>query len=143
VTTCLFSSIVFLPALLSWLTRQRRDELPMEETAPVNVCLAPCPSPTVADPRMQSAIAVAESTVEPNNAATDSYVDAIEDEVAALVVAAAQPSAGRIDPPHDEVPIVPRRRAAPPAEALPAADNAPERGKSVLRHLASIRQSER
>jgi hopanoid biosynthesis associated RND transporter like protein HpnN len=124
VTTCLFSSIVFFPALLSWLTRHRAEvEQPPEAPPP--------PEPAAAEVPADDDELVAQQ---------------IEDEVAALVISISA-SAKPPDEPGaipSVQPVVPRRVA--PAEPIPPAlqpSPSGERRTSPLSHLASIRQSER
>lgn len=135
VTTCLFSSIVFFPALLAWLTRHRPDEVIEEPvTEPIAAPLAHV-EPAVA------AVQIVES--EPDE---EHLAQQVEDEVAALVLAASLPPPAEPEEPPELPALIPRRRLhVEPSEPLPAphvAAGAGNRG-SGLRHLGGIRQSDR
>ena len=135
VTTCLFSSIVFFPALLAWLTRNRVADLDPE-----------APPPIVADP--------ADAAIAPDRVDEDREAEQIEDHVAALVLAASEsPDRHPSLPLPRELaatsPAVPRRRVAPHEQSTirrlpePPDEQPDERRRSLLSHLSGVRQSDR
>jgi hopanoid biosynthesis associated RND transporter like protein HpnN len=131
VTTCLFSSIVFFPALLAWLTSGRAADV-VAESPPAALAESAVP------------------TVWPKSANEACDAEQIEDQVAALVLAASEspdpdlpfhvPQALAALPP-----AIPRRRAAPlEPSTIPRPPEPPdERRRDLLSHLAGVRQSER
>jgi hypothetical protein len=140
VTTCLFSSIVFFPALLSWLTRSRPDETtPQLELHPESAVTRLPPMPA-AEPDLTGGPPPAE----------DQLSEQIEDAVTALVLAATEP-ADVAEPEAEPAPLlevapaIPRRRTLPTIADVADGESSPppHRGTSPLRHLAAVRQSER
>jgi hypothetical protein len=139
ITTCLFSSIVFFPALLSWLTRNRPEEVRPQTVVPQEVAAAPVPPAPAAEP----AIAIAPPPAE------DPLSEQIEDAVTALVLAATEPADAAEHEPEpapvlDSAPAIPRRRTLPAIADVASEDSSPpHRGSSPLRHLAAVRESDR
>ncbi|MEX2176987.1 MAG: MMPL family transporter [Pirellulaceae bacterium] len=137
VTTCLGASIISFPALLHWMTRHRA------EVEPAHVHKRP---PLAAEPRRRrqrsSRVPLLASGMRqlPDGFSTQKITTESSKSSAEKPVEPA-----RIDPPHVETTIAPRRRpsAESQQEAESAADESEAQPASILRHLAGDGQSER
>jgi hopanoid biosynthesis associated RND transporter like protein HpnN len=147
VTTCLFSSIVFFPALLAWLTRNRVDR-PAAEPADAaredasQIASRDVPIVTTAPPALGQFVAIA--AAQPLD--EQQIIEQVENEVAALVLEASAQAQAKSEPASSPAPIVPRRRpdATPADEDQPTGDSPEQGGRGAgLRHLAGRRQSDR
>ena len=170
VTTCLFSSIVFFPAMLAWLTRSRAEQATTEAAAaereevrqfePAAVALDALAPPDAPPPVAVVPEPPAEPPVEPPAVAAEhneqqrgeqsldeqQIIEQVENEVAALVLEASAHAHAKPEPVPPPPPIVPRRRpeTASSDETRPAGDSAEPGGRGAgLRHLAGPRQSDR
>ena len=150
VTTCLFSSIVFCPALLSWLTRNRPEpvneseawqgEAPAEPRAPtIDGGVERVDVPPAVDLRdkafhdpIADPVPVRSATLTPGQSFEDSQPAPNHLEPASEIV-------HYIDPP---APAVPRRRTSPP-ERQAADTSTAARPATPLLHLAGHRESDR
>jgi preprotein translocase subunit SecF len=139
VTTCLFSSVVFFPALLAWLTRNR-----IEAEAPPN--RIPEISP-VMDVPCENAIEPAWSALAEEETELIAEPEPVADEVVPPAIEVRSPDVEELEL-DAEPSLVPRRRIEPPAEQpapaphIAAGDPAKSRG-AALAHLAERRESER
>jgi uncharacterized protein len=129
VTTCLFSSILFFPALLRWMTRNRPEEVVSDEPIPEAVAALDTPTAgeMVAGLVAPTVAAMVEAAVEPLE--QESEVEA-EDEAES-------------EPLAEPIPAIPRRRALPAIADVGDQAATSGRGASPLRHLASLRESDR
>ena len=169
VTTCLFSSIVFFPAMLAWLTRNRVEQLAAQaaavgreevrQTEPATVEMAAPPPPEVPPPvavvpeppalPAEPPVVAAEhedQTRAEQPLDEQQIIEQVENEVAALVLEASAHAHAKPEPAPSPPPIVPRRRPEPASadENPPADDSAEPGGRGAgLRHLAGPRQSDR
>jgi hopanoid biosynthesis associated RND transporter like protein HpnN len=128
VTTCLFSSIVFFPGLLRWLTRHRADEPPAEtetnNAASLEVAIVDMTPPAEAEAQEE-----AQAEEEP------------EEQV--LVTVASRMPEIELQQPAYSSPAIPRRRViASEGDAEESAEPSAANGSSPLRHLA-VRESRR
>jgi hopanoid biosynthesis associated RND transporter like protein HpnN len=135
VTTCLFSSLFFFPALLACLTRNRTEPEPVEFETQGAVPAELVPPGSADEPHLPEPTDIAEQ---------------IENEVAALVLASASRSTANDEPSFPPEPlVVPRRRIEPPAnESIPVPHGSIAHATKVARetalsHLAGPRESQR
>jgi hopanoid biosynthesis associated RND transporter like protein HpnN len=142
VTTCLFSSIVFFPALLRLLTANRAEPVRAPaEPLPIREGEALASNNSAEPPALLGKPAVAPAELQPAGQVFTLPCSVADSEPAPQGIGRLSTNPTRIDPP---APAVPRRRALPAADE---ADNAPSRSPhdavSPLRHLAAVRESER